>query len=91
MADLKLANHTTGRDIRRYEHEAPGGLIHVDIKKLGWIPYGGGHRAMDRAAGKRNKTKTAANRHPGYAHLQNAVDDLSHHHQFNVPALRLAA
>lgn len=43
---------------------------------------------MDRAARKRNKTKTAANRHPGYAHLHNAVDDHSHHHHFNVPALR---
>lgn len=43
---------------------------------------------MDRAAGKRNKTKTAANRHPGYAHLHNAVDHDSHHRQFNVPASR---
>jgi hypothetical protein len=43
---------------------------------------------MDRAARKRNKTKTAADRHPGYAHLHNAVDDHAHHHHFNVPALR---
>lgn len=33
-------------------------MIHVDIKKLGRIPDGGGHRIMDRAAGKRNKTGT---------------------------------
>lgn len=63
--------------IRRYEHEKPGDMIHVDIKKLGRIPGGGGHRVMDRAAGKRNKTGTAANRRPGYAYLHNAVDDHS--------------
>ncbi len=28
----------------RYEHEHPGDLVHVDIKKLGRIPDGGGHR-----------------------------------------------
>ena len=29
---------------RRYEHPAPGDLVHVDIKTLGRIPDGGGHR-----------------------------------------------
>ncbi|MEC4616454.1 MULTISPECIES: hypothetical protein [Tsukamurella] len=27
---------------RRYEHDHPGSLIHVDVKKLGRIPDGGG-------------------------------------------------
>lgn len=49
----------------------------MDIKKLGRIPDGGGHRVMDRAAGRRNKTKTPQNRRPGYAYLHNAVDDYS--------------
>jgi hypothetical protein len=31
----------TGEVIRRYEHDAPGSLIHVDVKKLGNIPTGG--------------------------------------------------
>jgi hypothetical protein len=31
-----------GRVIRRYERERPGDLIHVDVKKLGRIPDGGG-------------------------------------------------
>jgi len=55
--------------IRRYEHKAPGDMIHVDIKKLGRIPDGGGHQALGRAAGNRNKTRTIANRRPGYAYL----------------------
>ena len=62
---------------RRYEHAAPGDLIHVDIKKLGRIPDGGGHKVLGRAAGTRNKTRTAANRRPGYAYIHNAVDDHS--------------
>lgn len=74
---LAWQDRATGRVIRRYEHEAPGDMIHVDIKKLGRIPDGGGHRVMSRAAGRRNKTKTAANRKPGYAYLHNAVDDHS--------------
>ena len=34
----------------RYVHAAPGDLVHVDIKKLGRIPDGGGHRC--RRAGR---------------------------------------
>lgn len=77
LAKLSWLDRATGRVIRRYEHEKPGDMIHVDIKKLGRIPGGGGHRVMDRAAGKRNKTGTEANRRPGYAYLHNAVDDHS--------------
>ncbi|MFD5079594.1 hypothetical protein [Streptomyces sp. NPDC058371] len=32
------------RDVVRYEHERPGDLVHLDIKKLGRIPAGGGWR-----------------------------------------------
>ena len=39
---------------RRYEHPAPGDLVHVDIKKLGRIPDGGGHRKLGRQIGRRN-------------------------------------
>lgn len=77
LSRLAWQDRATGQVIRRYEHEAPGDLIHVDIKKLGRIPDGGGHRVMDRAAGRRNKTKTPQNRRPGYAYLRNAVDDYS--------------
>jgi transposase InsO family protein len=77
LAKLAWLDRATGRVIRRYEHHSPGELVHVDIKKLGRIPDGGGHRSLGRAAGKRNKTGTAANRRPGYAFLHNAVDDHS--------------
>lgn len=77
LARLSWLDRATGRVIRRYEHEKPGDLVHVDIKKLGRIPDGGGHRVTGRAAGNRNKTGTDANRRPGYAYLHNAVDDHS--------------
>ncbi len=32
------------REVIRYEHDQPGDMIHVDIKKLGRIPAGGGWR-----------------------------------------------
>lgn len=41
---------------RRYEHPAPGDLVHLDIKKLGRIPDGGGHRKLGRQAGRRNRS-----------------------------------
>jgi transposase InsO family protein len=69
LADLDRA---TGRVIRRYERDRPGELVHVDIKKLGNIPDGGGHKVLGRAAGKRNRTTGT-----GYAYLHNAVDDHS--------------
>lgn len=77
LAKLTWLDRATGRVIRRYEHDAPGQLVHVDIKKLGRIPDGGGHRVTGRATGNRNKTGTKTNRRPGYAFLHNAVDDHS--------------
>jgi transposase InsO family protein len=39
----------------RYEHPEPGDLRHVDVKKLGNIPAGGGWRFLGRAQGKTNR------------------------------------
>jgi len=77
LAKLAWLDRGTGRVIRRYEHDRPGDLVHVDIKKLGRIPDGGGHRVLSRAAGRRNKAGTPSNRRPGYHYLHNAVDDHS--------------
>ena len=44
----------TGEPIRRYEHDKPGAMIHVDVKKIGRIPDGGGHRFVGRQQGNRN-------------------------------------
>ena len=77
LARLSWLDRATGKSIRRYERQSPGDRVHIDIKKLGRIPEGGGHRSIGRAAGNRNKTGTTANRRPGYAFLHIAVDDHS--------------
>lgn len=71
LARLAHLDRATGRVIRRYERERPGELVHVDIKKLGNIPDGGGHKTLGRQAGR--KTRSGA----GYSYLHNAVDDHS--------------
>lgn len=55
LADL---DPMTGERIRaskttaiRYERERPGELVHMDVKKLGRIPDGGGWRALGRGIG----------------------------------------
>jgi transposase InsO family protein len=86
LARLAHLDRATGRPIRRYEHPAPGDLVHVDIKKLGNIPDGGGHKIHGRAAGGRNSSahrdptrprKTHGRPNLGYSYLHNAVDDHS--------------
>ena len=84
LARLCWLDRATGRSVRRYEHAQPGDLVHVDIKKLGRIPDGGGHRVTSRAQAQRNRAATSGtsrdrHRKPrlGYAYLHNAVDDHS--------------
>jgi transposase InsO family protein len=55
----------------RYEREAPGDLVHVDVKKIGRIPDGGGWRLHGRGE------RPAAARGLGYDFVHVAVDDHS--------------
>ena len=55
---LAHVDRATGEPVRRYEHPAPGDLLHVDVKKLGNIPDGGGWRYVGRAQGDRNRAAT---------------------------------
>jgi hypothetical protein len=48
LAKLRWLDRASGRVIRRYEHSAPGDLVHVDVKKLGKVPDGGGWRIHGR-------------------------------------------
>ena len=79
LARLAWLDRTTGRVVRRYERSRPGELVHVDVKKLGKIPDGGGWRMLGRAEGKRNRHRTDPGRHPkiGYHFLHTAIDDHS--------------
>jgi transposase InsO family protein len=78
MPLLMHLDQATGLPIRRpvplrYEAGHPGELVHVDVKKLGRIPDGGGHRVLGRQAGKRNSDRHRR----GYAFLHHALDDHS--------------
>jgi transposase InsO family protein len=82
LARLAWLDRASGRVIRRYEHPHPGDLIHLDVKKLGRIPDGGGHRIHGYAQGRRNARKTTTLRHNrraviGYRYLHTALDDHS--------------
>src|SRR5690606_18973551 len=73
----------TGEDLRepviRYEWDRPGDLVHVDVKKIGRIPDGGGWRVHGRGSAQHraaDRAKTAGAR-AGYVYLHSAVDDHS--------------
>lgn len=55
----------------RYEHKNPGDLVHVDVKKLGRVPDGGGHRTLGKVKGNKNRAGA------GYSFLHSAIDDHS--------------
>ena len=78
---LSAIDRITGEAVRssrrspnRYEHRTPGAMVHVDVKKLGRIPSGGGWRLHGRDA-----AVSVANRHKkikiGYDYVHTAIDD----------------
>jgi transposase InsO family protein len=69
MSRLAHTDRTSGVVVR-YQREHPGELVHLDVKKLGRIPDGGGHRVHGRADGARG-------RGIGYDYIHSAVDDRS--------------
>lgn len=80
MPRLAWLDQATGLPVRRhqprrYEHKHPGDLVHMDIKKLGRIPDGGGWKARGRARGRRNRHRSGSPR--GYAFLHHVIDDHS--------------
>ncbi|UXA05747.1 IS481 family transposase [Mycobacterium sp. SMC-2] len=80
MARLRWLDRPTGRVIRRIDSARCGELVHVDVKKLGKIPAGGGWRMLGRSLGKRNsqahRSIRMTARHPaiGYHFLHTAID-----------------
>ena len=58
----------------RYERDHPGELVHMDVKKLGRIPDGGGWKARGRVATTSAKNKRAP---IGYDYVHSLVDDHS--------------
>ena len=81
MPYLRECDPLTGEVIRsskttavRYERERPGELVHVDVKKIGKIPQGGGWRAHGRSM---SRTTSKKNARIGYDYVHSMVDDHS--------------
>jgi len=78
---LAALDPMTGQVIRsskrtaiRYEREQPGELVHMDVKKLGRIPDGGGWKAHGRASGSIRRDRSTK---VGYDFVHSLVDDHS--------------
>ena len=78
---LRLLDPMTGELIRsskqtavRYERDRPGELVHMDVKKLGRIPGGGGWRANGRGGPGDNRDRKHGT---GYDFVHSLVDDHS--------------
>lgn len=86
-AHLKRLSHVdrgTGESVRRYEHDHPGAMLYVDVKKLGNILDGGGWRFVGRQQGEKNRAATPGkpkNKHydplMGKAYVHTVIDDHS--------------
>jgi transposase InsO family protein len=81
---LSHIDRVTGEPLRRYEHDHPGSMLHIDVTKFGNIPDGGGHRVVGRQQGDLNKRATpglpkGADYKPrtGIAYLHTVIDDHS--------------
>lgn len=79
LRDLDPPTGEQLREVIRYEHARPGDMVHVDVKKLGRIPAGGGWRMHGRdteqaRASKRTGPQTGK---VGYTYLHTALDDHS--------------
>lgn len=90
MPPLTCLDQATGLPVRktpprRYEKTHPGELVHVDIKKLGKIPDGGGWKAHRRGSPQDLAAKRIREQHAraggkpgrGYRYLHHAIDDYS--------------
>ncbi len=70
LRDLDVTGNSH-RVIRRIETERPGQLIHLDVKKIGAIPTGGGWRVHGRGS---TQDRAARREKVGYRYWHSAVD-----------------
>ncbi|GAB3460867.1 IS481-like element IS1649 family transposase [Streptomonospora sediminis] len=75
LPPLAACDRATGAPVRRYERDRPGDLLHIDVKKLGRIPDGGGHKVLGRAAARANKNTDGTGNGTAFPHT--ALDDHS--------------
>ena len=79
LRDIDVSGEDLREPVVRYEWARPGDLVHVDVKKLGRIPDGGGWRAHGRGSAQHQASERAkhAGARGGYVYLHTALDDHS--------------
>lgn len=70
----KLSRLEPEEPVRRYERERPGELIHIDVKKLGRISGGAGHRVLGRGRRESQNLRSRTSK-GGYECVHVCVDD----------------
>jgi transposase InsO family protein len=77
LRDVDVSGEDLREPVRRYEWARPGDLVHVDVKKIGRIPDGGGWRVHGRGSTQHQATERAKNlrTRAGYVYLHTAIDD----------------
>ena len=79
LKDMDPPTGETARAVVRYEHEAAGDMLHVDVKKIGKIPTGGGWRihGVGTDEHRASRRKGQGTGRIGYTYLHTAIDDHS--------------
>ncbi len=72
---LSWMDRPAGRVIRCYERTAAGELVHLDVKKVGRVPPGGGWRVHGRGSARAKQRRRRKRR--GYTFIHVAIDDYS--------------
>jgi transposase InsO family protein len=87
LRDLDITGEDLREPVHRYEYDEAGAMVHLDVKKMGRIPAGGGWRVHGRGSRRHRVGETA--RHAaararkkqggrlGYVYLHTAIDDHS--------------
>lgn len=70
LGRLDIGDRTSAEQVRRYQRDRPGELIHVDVKKVAAVPPGGGWRLHGRGVNGAHGHTGA-----GYRYIHTALDD----------------
>ena len=75
LRDLTPAGEDLRRQpARRITARGPGHMVHLDVKKIGRIPEGGGWRAHGRDSEAGRASKRGSGQRVGYTYLHSAID-----------------
>ena len=75
LRDIDVSGEDLREPVMRYEWPHPGDMIHLDVKKIGRIPVGGGWAVHGRGSVQHRASQRSPRKRAGYVYLHSAVDD----------------